>query len=70
MKYDEIYKRIELAAECIILDMQCDEREPEELAAEGFNWEELSADELAKEIGMLITEQFTEVDTNLPTMYL
>jgi len=70
MKYDEIYKRIELAAECIILDIEADEREPEELAAEGFNWEELSDDELAKEIGMLITEQFTEVDTNLPTMYL
>ena len=51
MKYAEILNRIELAAECVIKDIELDQREPEELAAEGIvSWEERPISEVATEI--------------------
>ena len=62
MKYAEILNRIELAAECVIKDIELDQREPEELAAEGIaSWEKRPISEVATEIGQLMMQQFIEV---------
>lgn len=63
MKYQEIYTRIERAAECVLHDILADEADPDVFQEEGRDpWDTWDNAKLAKEIGSLIGEQFLEVD--------
>ena len=63
MNYAEIYERIEAAAQCIINDIEADESDADVFEEEGrIPWNNRDERELATEIGILIGEQFLEVD--------
>ena len=63
MKYVEIYARLSLAADCMIADIETDERDPEGLAEVGEpSWELRTDKAIAAEIGEMIAEHFLEVE--------